>query len=189
MNALVVALNLEFAHTLIEHAAFDAFSGGCLNSFADDHRGLIARGRNQHVQIAHQRRHIPCREIEGGHTPGGSASAEERTEVGIAKGVDLGHDVGTGFAAGGVGSVAAGAAGFILLASRTEVLGGGHLDREDGKEEQASTGHLMQSHLVRVQLLKIPIKRDRREAYPQASSYSTKVLVRELPIMLLIGQL
>ena len=107
MNALVIALQLEFAHTLVEHAAFDAFSVGCLNSFAGDHRGLIACGRNQDVQIAHQRRQILCRKIEGGHASGRSAGAEERTKVSIGKGVDLGQDVGAGFAAGGVGPVAA----------------------------------------------------------------------------------
>jgi len=54
------------------------------------------------------------------------------------------------------------------------------------RKRRRRQGILCKAIWIAFSFSKIPIKRDRREACPQASPYSPKVLVRKLPILSLI---
>ena len=71
--------------------------------------------------------HVLRGQVERGHSGCGTAYAKERGELGSVARGDLGLDVGTAFAAGGVGAVAASATGFVFAAAGVG-LGGGEGD-------------------------------------------------------------
>ncbi len=124
-------LQLKIGHAFAQDLPFERLPVCGLHLSPHHGERRIARHRREGSDVADQRRHLIVCKGKGRHPFRGSAFPQECSQLGVAARCDLRHDSGTGFAAGGIASVTAGAAAFEVSPPGAEVLRGSRCEHSD----------------------------------------------------------